>query len=307
MLKTEEIVLRMLRSEADLQQALKCPVSAADRTLYAAARPGYAKALIAHGLPCIFAEQRQETAEHSEVVEQLQGAGHTDILEQAENAAEQIYGVDMVVLEADGWDWQHDQEFLLRIWQRHYHFPWTIAETERLLIRESVPEDFAQINVFYEEEKENPDVKPFPVEAEEAFVSYIRCRYPVFGYGLWTVTEKESGAVIGRVGFEELPAQAVQASFPQAEKTEVLPELCCLTGKKFRRKGYAKEAARAALSYAETELGFSRVFYRTSRENAGSNALAQILGFISLNRYSLTKSQYNSIYNVYLFRFRDGN
>ena len=240
MLKTEKIVLRELKSQADLQQALQIPVSAADHLLYAAVRAEDAKALIRHGLPCIFIEKGER---------------------------EPIYGADMIVQETDGWDWKNDKQFLTRIWQRHYGFPWSIVETERLLIRESVPEDFAQIRALYEEEAQNPDVKPFPAaEAEAAFLAYIRGRYPLFGYGLWTVVEKQSDRVVGRVGLE-------------------------------------KEALRAVLSYAEEELELPGVLYRTSKKNLASLALAESLGFTSLNRYNLTKPKDESIYMVCLFRF----
>lgn len=263
MLKTGEIALCELKSEGDLQQALESPVSAADHLLYAAVHEEYAKALIRHGLPCIFIEGAE---------------------------TEQIYGADMVLKEADDWDWKNDQPFLKRIWQRHYRMPWTIAETDRLLIRESVPEDFAPIYAFYEEEKQNPDVTPFPEEdAEEAFLSYIQGRYPLFGYGLWTMLEKESGCVVGRIGFEETETE--------------FPELSVLIGAAYRGKGYAGEAAKSLLAYSKEKLGFPGVLYRTSEKNRASQALAEGLGFNSLNRYSLTKTQYESIYMIYLFRF----
>lgn len=247
MLENGTIVLCMLKSQEELQQALLHPVTEKDRTLYAAAYAGYAEALIAHGLPCIFIEEK-ETGE----------------------SIEPVYGADMIILETDDWNWKEDEEFLLRIWQRHYHLPWTIAETERLLIRESVAEDLIPISRFYEEERDNPDVKPFSEEPEAEFRAYIAHRYPVFGYGLWTVTEKKSGRVIGRMGFE---------TFTETADGESVPELSVLLGRDYRGCGYAREAAQALLVYAKEELGFSQVSYRTSKENAASAALAEKLGF----------------------------
>lgn len=268
MLKTEKIVLRVLKTQKDLQQALQMPVSAEDHLLYAAVRAEDAKALIRHGLPCIFIEKE---------------------------GAEKVYGADMIVRETDDWDWKNDRQFLSRIWQRHYQLPWTIAETERLLIRESVPEDFRQIYKFYESEIQNPDVKPFPEDnAEAAFLAYIRGQYPLFGYGLWTVVEKKAGCVVGRIGFEML-----QEELPEPFE---LPELSVLIGTEYRGRGYAKEAAKALLSYAADELELPGILYRTSITNRASLALAESLKFISLNRYNLTKTKDESIYMVCLFR-----
>ena len=50
-----------------------------------------------------------------------------------------------------------DEQYIYRIWQRHMHLPWLIAETKHLIIRESVMEDLPYFQKFYEEEKDNPD------------------------------------------------------------------------------------------------------------------------------------------------------
>ena len=92
-----------------------------------------------------------------------------------------------------------DDIYLNRVWQRHMHLPWLIAETERLIIRESVMEDLPYFQKFYEEERGNLDVQQLS-EGEEQLRTYITTRYPFFEYGLWTIVDKATNTVIGRAG-----------------------------------------------------------------------------------------------------------
>lgn len=157
-----------------------------------------------------------------------------------------------------------DREYLLRVWQRHFHLPWTIAETKRLLIRESVMDDLPALMGIYSHEKENPDVVPFSEQPEGELQAYIDRWYPLYGYGLWSLVEKASGQVIGRAGLGEC-AKGIELSY--------------LIDGTYRRRGYALEAAGAILQYAEEELGAEEIYLRTSDKNAASLSLAHRLCF----------------------------
>lgn len=171
-----------------------------------------------------------------------------------------------------------DDAYIYRIWQRHMHQPWLIAETERLSIRESVMEDLAYFQKFYGEECGNPDVQPL-CEAKEQLRTYITTRYPLFEYGLWTIVEKATGTVLGRAGIEELPECC--------EGLSGEPELSYLIGKEYRGNDYAAEACQAILHYAAEELEMDRIYLRTSKDNFPSQKLAEKLGLLKVE--SITK------------------
>ena len=171
-----------------------------------------------------------------------------------------------------------DDAYIYRIWQRHMHQPWLIAETGRLLIRESVMEDLAYFQKFYGEECGNPDVQPL-CEAKEQLRTYITTRYPLFEYGLWTIVEKATGTVLGRAGIEELPECC--------EGLSGEPELSYLIGKEYRGNDYAAEACQAILHYAAEELEMDRIYLRTSKDNFPSQKLAEKLGLLKVE--SITK------------------
>ena len=191
-----------------------------------------------------------------------------------------------------------DDIYLNRIWQRHMHLPWLIAETERLIIRESVMEDLPYFQRFYEEERGNPDVQPLYEDQhtqsrtgirhseqmliqnkqmrqqQEQLHTYITTRYPLFEYGLWTIVDKATGTVFGRAGIEELPEDYGDLAGE--------PELSYLIGKEYRGSGIAKEACQAILHYAAEELEMKRIYLRTSRENFHSRKLAEKLGLLKV-------------------------
>ena len=48
----------------------------------------------------------------------------------------------------------------------------------------------------------------------------------------------------------------------------------------YRRKGYAKEACRAAIEYAEEEFGTVQFIVRIGKENIVSKKVAESLGFV---------------------------
>ena len=191
-----------------------------------------------------------------------------------------------------------DNAYIHRIWQRYMHLPWLIAETERLIIRESVMEDLPYFQKFYEEERDNPDVQPLYEDKhtqsrtgirhseqmliqnkqmrqqQEQLRTYITTRYPLFEYGLWTIVDKATNTVIGRAGIEELPENYGSLSGE--------PELSYLIGKEYRRRGIATEACRAILRYAAEELEMKRICLRTSKANLPSQKLAEKLGLLKV-------------------------
>ena len=167
-----------------------------------------------------------------------------------------------------------DEQYIYRIWQRHMHLPWLIAETKHLIIRESVMEDLPYFQKFYEEEKDNPDVQTLNEDAQEQLLNYITIRYPLFEYGLWTIVDKTNGRVLGRAGIEELPE--IYNSLAGE------PELSYLIGREYRERGIATEACQTILRYAAEELEMEKIYLRTSKENHLSQKLAEKLGLLKV-------------------------
>jgi len=146
-------------------------------------------------------------------------------------------------------------------------------ETERLLIRQWLPEDrepFAALNA-------DPEVMEFfpnPLSRAESdsMADRVQGLIDEKGYGFWAVQEKSSGSFVGFVGLNE----------PGYE----LPFNPCLEigwrlAKPFWGKGYASEAANKALDFAFETMKPDEIVSFTAKTNIRSQAVMKRLGFIN--------------------------
>lgn len=194
---------------------------------------------------------------------------------------------------------------------RFYGEPVVIARTERLLIRESIPEDFEAIYRMESdgefcrennEEKEGSGIfrtakkeKDSLDEEREKFCSYIKNVYSFYGYGYWTVELAEpggEGTVIGRCGLKDYePGEddryiVMKKEAEDGSQQVFPPELFCLelgyvVAEPYRRQGYAYEMCQAVLDYAFFVLCADVVVVRIHPQNKASLELARKLGFLN--------------------------
>lgn len=154
-------------------------------------------------------------------------------------------------------------ERIVAVARRKLKLPLIIAETERLLLRELCMEDLAALCALplTEAERELLGPQAAGLFEESCLRSYIEYQYSFFGYGIWAVLRRDTGALAGLCGFS--PGEP--------------PELGYCIGRDYRRLGYATEACRAAFRYAEQELGFTEVGVRIRRDNTASLAFYEKL------------------------------
>lgn len=183
-------------------------------------------------------------------------------------------GVDMLV---EGFD-EIDVDFLEKVWQRYHHIPWTILETERCIVRELSLDDLDALFALYEDEVITKYTDSlYPYEEEKEFQrAYIENMYRYFGYGLWLVFSKETGALIGRAGLEH-----------REYHEEIELELGYIIGTKYQGQGYATEVCKAILKYAKENTSFTRINVLIDAENVVSERLAEKLGFVHMENFEL--------------------
>jgi len=175
-----------------------------------------------------------------------------------------------------------EPEYVERVWRRLKGLPWKILATDRLQVRETIPEDVDAFYAIYS----HPAVTKYmeglypEVEQEKQYVrEYIEKIYTYYGFGVWTVVEKESGAVIGRAGIS------------YREGFEI-PELGFVIGVPWQGKGYAEEACRAILDYGWKALGFDQVQALVEPGNQSSVRLCEKLGFWQEDTVTLNQKVY---------------
>lgn len=166
-----------------------------------------------------------------------------------------------------------DPAFVERDRKRKQGKPVEIAKTERLWIRETILEDVEVLYNFSKNLEENVFLQPIQKSLEEELEfmkAYISHAYTFYDYGLWTVLEKTSRKVVGRVGLT-----------PSTILEDVV-ELAYLIGKDFQKQGYAKEAGRAVISYAFEVLDLEELHILIDENNLASIKTAESFGSLEL-------------------------
>ena len=171
-----------------------------------------------------------------------------------------------------------DRDSLVKIWQRQRRLPWTILETARCVVREFVPEDLEAIRALYDEEAERFLEAPSEDTEKERKIleAYIDRVYRLCGYGHWAVISRQTGELIGRIGF----------SFPDSSAPGPAPDASFgyLVRKDMRGKGIAREVCAALIEYGFSQLGFERIGADTALSNTASAKILRSFGFREVAR-----------------------
>jgi RimJ/RimL family protein N-acetyltransferase len=149
--------------------------------------------------------------------------------------------------------------------------------TDRLLMRrwgESDREPFAALNA----DPETMLYFPATLDraASDAFIEVIDARFELKGYGLWALEVTETGQFIGFTGLSPMPDDV-----PGAGGVEVGWRLANHAW----HRGYATEAAVAALDVAFRGLGLPEIWSMTSVLNEPSQAVMRRIGLAEVARF----------------------
>lgn len=175
-----------------------------------------------------------------------------------------------------------DREYFVRVWQRLVGEPWHILDTERCSIRETTVEDLDAFYKIYSDPAITKYMENLFADRDEEKVyieTYAKTVYDFYGYGMWTVTLKETGEVIGRAGI------SIREGFED-------PELGFMIGVPWQGKGIATEVCEKILEYTETELGIRQVIALVQPGNECSVGLLHKLGFVYEKEVVLQDGEY---------------
>jgi len=162
-----------------------------------------------------------------------------------------------------------EPEYLERVYRRCRNLPWEILVTERCWLRETVEEDVDSFWRMYRDPeitRYTERLYPAPEEERGYIREYRRLVYSFYEFGVWTVLDRQSGAVVGRAGL------SVREGYD-------LPELGFVIGGEWQGRGLADEVCRGILEYARGSLGFDRIQVLVHEKNAVSLHLCRKLGF----------------------------
>ena len=161
-------------------------------------------------------------------------------------------------------------------------------ETERLLIRELTDADF---DALYEVLADSDIMQHYPYTFDEQRVrNWIvrnKERYEIFGFGLWAVVLKETGEMIGDCG---LTLQNINGI--------IKPEIGYHIARKYQRKGYAKEAARACRDWSFENTPFCILYSYMKASNVASSATAMANGMRKVDEFTDEEIETTVVYAI---------
>lgn len=155
-----------------------------------------------------------------------------------------------------------------------------VLETDRLLLRGHTLGDFDAVAAMWGD----PDVVRYiggkPATREESWARLMRYvgHWVLMGYGFWVIEEKASGRFVGEGGFADFQREMT----PRIDTPEQGWALTAAA----HGKGYASEAVREMISWAEPHFGRRDFACIISPGNAASIRVAEKAGYRELARTS---------------------
>lgn len=153
-------------------------------------------------------------------------------------------------------------------------FGYPVIETDRLLLRMFDEKDLEAAYRLFNDSDVQKYLSPKNRRTREQLCVLLKnvVRYwSGKGFGLWCVTEKHIGEMIGYCGFQ---------NFENTENVEIVFGYL----KEHWGKGVATEALKACLDYGIETLSFEKIFAVTNPENIGSIRVLEKSGMSFLER-----------------------
>ncbi|WP_233355783.1 GNAT family N-acetyltransferase [Henriciella litoralis] len=147
--------------------------------------------------------------------------------------------------------------------------------TKRLHLRGAAASDFEASAAMWQD----PEVVRFiggqTRDHQDAWFTMCRMRgmWDLIGYGNWIVCERGSGQFLGEIGL---------ADFMRGLQPDLsgIPEAGWAFARHAHGQGYATEALKAVLSWADSELKAPKIACIIDHDNAASRAVAEKCGFV---------------------------
>ena len=149
-----------------------------------------------------------------------------------------------------------------------------ILETERLRLRAHRATDHAGCLAIWSDPRVTRYIGGKPSSAEDVWQRVLRYAglWSVLGYGYWVVEEKSTGQYVGDVGCADFKRQMTPA-------LDGMLEWGWAFAPRAHGKGYATEALRAVMSWAQANLDAQRMVCILAPDNLASIRVAEKAGF----------------------------
>ena len=164
----------------------------------------------------------------------------------------------------------------------------TVIKTARLRLREFTEDDVGAVyKIISDPVTMIHYPKPYDYRGAERWVSWSIENYEKYGWGLWAVVLKETGEFIGDCG---ITLQNIDG--------EQLPEIGYHIHKKYWRRGFAKEAARAVRDWVFQNTQYDAIYSYMKYTNIASYSTALANGMKKVKEYPDPKNEISYAYAI---------
>jgi RimJ/RimL family protein N-acetyltransferase len=149
-----------------------------------------------------------------------------------------------------------------------------VIETDRLLLRRHLPDDFAACARMWADPNVTRHIGGKPSSPQEVWMKLLRYAglWAWLGYGYWAILEKSTGGFIGELGFADFKRDI-------DPPTNGIPELGWALATEAHGKGFATEALHAAIAWGDACLESRRTVCLIDPDNLPSIRVAQKCGY----------------------------
>ena len=163
-----------------------------------------------------------------------------------------------------------------------------MIETQRSILRKYTLDDFdALYEIMSDPETMQHYPAPYDEEKTRNWITWNLDNYEKYGFGLWAVILKETGEFIGDCG---ITLQNIDG--------EILPEIGYHIHKKYWRRGFAKEAARAVRNWGFRNTQYDIFYSYMKYTNIGSWSTALANGMKKVKEYPDPKNTISYAYAI---------
>jgi len=163
-----------------------------------------------------------------------------------------------------------------------------VLETKRMVLRKFTPEDFDAVYEMYSDPETMAHYpKPYDAEMTRNWIAWNIQHYEDYGFGIWAVILKETGAYIGDCG---ITMQNIDGDW--------VPEIGYHIHKNHWRKGFGLEAAKAVRDWFFETTDFPSVYSYMKYTNVASYSTAMANGMKKIKEYPDPKNTVSCAYAI---------
>ncbi|WP_300791456.1 GNAT family N-acetyltransferase, partial [Helicobacter sp. UBA3407] len=167
-----------------------------------------------------------------------------------------------------------------------------VCESERVFLRPYTQADFAALHkIVSDKETMYAWGQGFSKKQSQEWLDKQLAHYQQYGFGIWAIIEKQSGAIIGNAGLNH-------TEISLKGKTQKIVEIGYLLHRNFWGKGYGSEVARMCVKYGFETLGLEEVYCLIKEDNLSSIKVAQKLGAMCVGINSKISTHKEQVWEI---------